>query len=356
MAHLSDLARTAGELCLLHRCKEAVACWEEACSVTPGDSNLHYQLAVCYSRDCHAQGLQDPPVAIYHYRRALALMPRENALARATLLGDLGNTYLLAAQPSKASLLTSIDCFQQAAEIYLESGKQDDWAREQYNLGNTWCEMPETEFPAKWEKAIGYFEQALSIRRREKDRERHAATLQNLGTAYRELKSGNRAVNIRRALHCYCETMRMVRASAASRRWAALQHDLGNAYLTLAFTGEDRVRNTRRAIRHLNRALTVRTKIQSPFDYAATQLSRGEAFLQMAVAGVGDPCSLNQARACFQEAEDSFTQAGRMDLAKAARQRRQRIAGGPGDGLTAAAQSDFSRSPSQRLEEELRIH
>lgn len=356
MAHLSELAKTADELCVLHRCKEAVAFWEEASSVTPDDANFHYHLAVCYSRDCHAQGLQDPLVAIYHYRRALALMPKENVLARATLLGDLGNTYLLAAPPSKVSLFTSIDCFQQAAEIYRESGRLDDWAREQHNLGNTWCEMPETEFPSKWEKAIGHFEQALAIRTRQKHPEHHAATLQNLGTAYRELKTGNRAGNIRRALHCYCETMRVLRASVASRRWAALHHDLGNAYLTLAFTGESRSRNTRRAIRHLNRALTVRTKIQSRFDYAATQLSRGEVFLQKAIADVGDPCSLNQARACFQEAEDSFTQAGRMDLAEAARERRERVGVGAGEGLAAVAQSDSSHSPSQRLEEELRLH
>ena len=111
MAQICELAKTADELCVLHRCNEAVAVWEEASSVTPDDANFHYHLAVCYSRDCHAQGLKDPQVAIYHYRWALALMPRENVLARATLLGDLGNTYLLAPPLSKASLLTSIDCF-----------------------------------------------------------------------------------------------------------------------------------------------------------------------------------------------------------------------------------------------------
>jgi len=77
MAHLSDLAKTADELCVLHRCKAAVAFLEEASSVTPDDANFHHHLAVCYIRDCHAQGLQDPRVAIYHYRRALALMPQQ---------------------------------------------------------------------------------------------------------------------------------------------------------------------------------------------------------------------------------------------------------------------------------------
>ena len=230
-----------------------------------------------------------------------------------------------------------------------------DWAREQYNLGNTWCEMPEAEFPAKWEKAVGRFEQALAIRTREKHPEHHAATLQNLGTAYRELKTGNRASNIRRALHCYREALRVLRTPVASRRWAALHHDLGNGYLALAITGESPSHNTRRAIRHLNRALSVRTKLQSPFDYAATQLSRGEVFLQMAFADFGDPCSLNQARACYQEAEDSFTQAGRMDLAEAARKRGQSIGNCATEGLTAGAQSDGSRSPSPDLEEECEI-
>jgi tetratricopeptide (TPR) repeat protein len=334
MTHSLDVIETANRLCALQRCEEAVALWQEASSVQPGNPQIHYQLAVCYSRDCHNRGLRDSEIAIYHYRQTLSLLARESSLARAMLLGDLGNTYLSSALPSKTKLLTAIDCFGQAAEIYREFEKRDDWAREQYNLGNAWCEMTESESPSKWEKAIAHFEEALSVRTREKDAERYAATLQNLGTAYRELKTGNRSANLRRAINCYHRAMRALRKPAASRKRADLHHNLGNVYLTLAIGGEDRIRNLGRATRHLARALDLRTKLQVPFDYAATQFSRGEAFLQLAISGVDGSASLNQARACFKEACEGFEQAGRADLANKAQLRLVRIAEVPAQGAT----------------------
>jgi tetratricopeptide (TPR) repeat protein len=334
MTHSADVVETANQLCALQRCEEAVNLWQQASSVEPGNPQIHYQLAVCYSRDCHAHGLQDSEIAIYHYRQTLSLLARESSLARAMLLGDLGNTYLSSALPSKARLLTSIDCFQQAAEIYRQFGKQDDWAREQYNLGNAWCEMTESEFPSKWEKAIAHFEQALSVRTREKDPERYAATLQNLGTAYRGLKTGNRSVNIRRAVHCYHRAMRALRNSASSRKRADLRHNLGNVYLTLAVAGEDRIRNLLRATRHLGRALDARTKAQFPFDYAATQFSRGETFLQLTISGVDRATSLDQARICFKEAREGFEQSGHAELADKAQRRIDLIADDRAEGPT----------------------
>ena len=317
----------AERLCALQRCDDAVALWEEASTRKPGDPGLHYQLGLCHSRDCHGHGLRDPEIAIYHYRRALALTPRGDRLARAMLLSDLGNTYLLSTLPAETRSSAAIDCFEQAAGIYREAERFDDWAREEFNLGNVWCELPEAAFPAKWEKAAAHFEQALSIRTRERDPQRYAATLQNLGTAYRELKSGDRRANIRRAIHCYHQTLRALGGLAASRRAADLHQNLGNAYLDLALDGEDRVRNLRRALRHLDRALALRTREQSPFHYAATQLSRGEAFLRAAITGLGaGAASLAQARVCFEEARDGFTESGEAHLAGAAQQRLELIA------------------------------
>jgi hypothetical protein len=71
----------------------------------------------------------------------------------------------------------------------------------------------------------------------------------------------------------------------------------------------------------------VRTKAESPLDYAATQLSRGEAFLQLVITGVEAACSLlDEVRACFKEAGDGFTQSGRMERADAVKKRLALIA------------------------------
>jgi tetratricopeptide (TPR) repeat protein len=194
---------------------------------------------------------------------------------------DLSSPFL-----SKAWFLPDIDRAERAAAMYRAQGKLDAWAREQYNLGNAWCAVPEPEFPAKWEKAIAHYEQALSIRTRQKDPERHAATLQNLGTAYRELKSGNRIANIRKAIHYFHQAMRDLRGAARAKKRADLHNNLGNAYASLAAEDHERVRNAARALRHFERALAVRSKDAWPCDYAVTQFNAGNACLQLAMGGV----------------------------------------------------------------------
>jgi tetratricopeptide (TPR) repeat protein len=148
-SHVEGLIETASELCSLHLCKEAIDLWKRASALNPHDSYIHYQLGLCYSHDCHEHGLKDPETAIYHYRQALTLTGNENSLTRAMLLADLGDTYLMAAPPSTVELLTSLECFAQAAEIYRVFGRLDDWAREQYELPNAWREIPARKLPWK---------------------------------------------------------------------------------------------------------------------------------------------------------------------------------------------------------------
>ena len=127
--------------------------------------------------------------------------------------------------------------------MYRAQGRLDDWAREQYNLGNAWCEVPEAECPAKWEKAIAHYKQALLIRTRENDAERYAATVQNLGTAYRELKTGERVANLCNAIRCFHQALRALPGAVHAKKRADLHNNLGNAYASLAAEDHERVRN-----------------------------------------------------------------------------------------------------------------
>jgi tetratricopeptide (TPR) repeat protein len=319
MADSAALFSSANELCTIHRCGEAVGLWEHASSLCPADPDIHYQLGFCYAGGCGVRGLLDSEIAVYHYRRALSLASRQNTLARAMILGALGNAYLASARPAMPHLLNAIHCYEEAAGTYAKARRLDDWAREQYNLGNAWCEMPEAQFPAKWQKAVEHFERALSVRTRRRDAKQHAATLQNLGTAYRELKSGDRSRNIRKAIECYHQALRALRDPTPGKKRADLHHNLGNAYLTLAGAEENGRRNIPRAIRHFARALTMRTKAETPFEYAATQYSRGQAFFRLAMGGIGGASSLDQARVCFVEAMDAFVLAGEIEFADTVR-------------------------------------
>jgi tetratricopeptide (TPR) repeat protein len=235
--------------------------------------------------------------------------------------GDLSSPFL-----SKAWFLPDVDRAEQAAALYWAQGKLDAWAREQYNLGNAWCQVPEAAFPAKWEKAIAHYEQALSIRTRQKDPERRAATLQNLGTAYRELKSGDRLANLCKAIHCFHEAMQALPGASHAKKRADLHNNLGNAYASLAAEDHEPERNAVRALRHFGRALAVRTKDDWPHDYAVTQFNAGNACIQLALGGMRAEPSLLEARHCFEEARDGFVERRHTTLANLARQRLDFIA------------------------------
>jgi tetratricopeptide (TPR) repeat protein len=315
MADAAALFDSANEFCAVRRCGDAVAFWEQASSLRPSDPDIHYQLGFCYAGGCGVECVLDPEIAIFHYRRALTLAARDNAIGRAMVLGALGNAYVSASMRGAGLLLNAMRCYEEAAETYATAGRLDDWARERFNLGNLWCEMPETTYPEKWQRAIEHYAKALSVRARRIDLRHYVATLQNMGTAYRRLKSGDPSGNIRKAIECFHRAMRAARGPVPNRKRGDLHHNLGNAYLSLGEM-ENCVRNCQRAIRHFARALSLRTREGSPFEYATTQFSRGQAFLRLAAHSVRVACNLDTARICFVEAIDAFLQSGHTELAR----------------------------------------
>jgi tetratricopeptide (TPR) repeat protein len=318
MAEATALFNSANEFCAVRRCGDAVAFWEQASSLRPADPDIHYQLGFCYAGGCGVQCVLDPEIAIFHYRRALTLAAPDNTIGRAMVLGALGNAYVSASKRGGVLLTNAVHCYEEAAENYAKAGQLDDWAREQFNLGNVWCDMPEETYPEKWNRAIKHYTRVLSVRTRWTDSPHYVATLQNMGTAYRQMKGGNPSASIRKAIDCYHRALRALRGAAPSRKRGDLHHNLGNAYLSLAGAGEDCARNCLRAIRHFARALAMRTRDESPFDFAAAQFSRGQAHLRLAAQGVGVTSNLDTARICFVEAIDAFLRSGHTELAQEA--------------------------------------
>ncbi|MGE5327246.1 MAG: hypothetical protein ACM3NO_09430 [Deltaproteobacteria bacterium] len=318
MADASALFESANEFCSARRCAEAVAFWEQASTLRPADPEIHYQLGFCYAAGCGMEFVLDPEVAIFHYRRALALATRGNIVGRAMVLGALGNAYVVASRRGENLFSNALRCYEEAAGNYLEARQMADWAREQFNLGNLWCEMPEDSYPVKWQRAIEHYQQALSVRTRWLHMRHYVATLQNMGTAYRQLKSGDISANIRKAIECYHRALRALRKPAPGRKRGDLHHNLGNAYLGLAGAGEETARNCTRALRHFDRALAMRSRDDSPFDYAALEFSRGQALLRLAEQGVRVSANLDAARICFAEATQAFLRSGHAELAEKA--------------------------------------
>jgi tetratricopeptide (TPR) repeat protein len=280
----------------------------------PSNPELHYRLGCCYSGGCRSHELVSSTVAVVFLQRALALIgPDSPASLRPRYEDAFGNALLRDNRPDSA-----IPYLQRAAEGFFALGMLEDWSREQYNLGNAHCELPDSAAPGKWLSALGHYRNALQVRTEEHDRGRHAATLQNLGTAYRQLYDGG-STNVQAAIRCYLSALRIWSRLKRPDREAELHNNLGNAYLSLAGSRDAQLRNIRRAIDHLGRALAVRDRLQRPHEYAVTQFNIGQAFLKRASLSQGD--GLEQAESCFREAVESFELCRKPEMTRLARTR-----------------------------------
>ncbi len=306
--------------------EDVIAALEEAARLDPTDPAVHYELGLCYGGACGKHSLYNPELALKHLRAALK---QNDALAapvlQARILSALGNAYIAASPRHSASrLLAAIKCHRRAGAIYLQHHMMEDWAREQFNEANDWCELPGEDYPEKWNEAVALYKKSLQVRTKQNDPEHYAATMQNLGTAYRELPSGDRASNARKAITCYHEALRVRTSAQAPLKYAALQNNLGNAYLTLAETeNENGARRALRSLRHFDRALRFVNPEKHPCDYAGTQFNRGQAYLLL--ASRGSVADLGSAASCFAEAEAHFALCGQHEYSEMAKKRLEQM-------------------------------
>ncbi len=295
--------------CSGNACEIVIFRLQQAAERNPQDWVVRYRLGLCYSGRCQQHALVSPDLAVGYLRSACKAMHQvEVPETRAAVLALLALMYVSASRlPLRARLLAAVECYEEAAKIYFECGAVQEWARMQHNLGNTWCDMPEHDSPAKWETAIVHYKNALLFRSRQAQPGSFAATLMNLGTAYRRRGEGHKTENLGQAIQCYRRSLRLSPAAIAPARWAALHNNLGNACLSLPYSDVSAAAShARHAIYHFDLALRVRTRERDLFDYAVTRLNRGQACLQLGLAGF--PARLHEALQSFRDAHASFLQ------------------------------------------------
>ncbi len=313
------MSTTSTPRCGIEGCEKMIAALQQALAGNPDDLTLRYQLGICYSGVCRPHSLTSPELALQHLRcTASGTGEMRDDLLRARVMALRGITYTRCSTlPLDARLSAAMECYQEAAALYFAQSRFTDWARMQFNLGNAWCDVREDRFLDKWEKAISHYEQALFFRTRESDPHGFAATLENLGSAYRERKQGDKATNVRQAINCYRRAAQVCRIGCAPGQWAALHNNLGNAYLSLPATDRDLETSwARKAIRHFDLALRVRTVEHSSLDYGITQLNRAQAYLRLGMAD--SPADLTESARSFREAHEALIKAMRPQEAKMA--------------------------------------
>lgn len=326
MSELKVLIDDAATQCSHQECEAAIGALEGAAQLAPRDWWIQYQLGFCLAGGCHRHSLADPDIALHHLQKALSLLPVSAAVdEHASVLAALGNTYLASHQlPLRARVTAAVECQEKAAAIYESAGDSDKWAREQYNLGNEWCEFPQDSFPDKWQRAIQHYTAALQVWTRNRDARRHAKTLQNLGTAYRELTTGDRRQNIRQALSCYRRALRVYQKESP-RENASVHNNIGTALLSVPTDSRRSIRHVQTALRHFERALCLLDKEAFPQIYAIAQFNCGQALLRLAADGQDPGFHLWRAHLLFIEARNWFLLDGQAAFAESLRERLQTV-------------------------------
>ncbi len=293
----AGLAEGAEAACAAGRCREAIEALEEEIRHRPASVSAYYTLGLCYSGGCRAHEWTHAGIAAQYLGQALKLLGERGGMARASILDALGSALAAGREPS--ALRAAIERHLEAAAIYQGQGREDDWARLQFNIGNSLCALSEITGEDHWQEAVARYENALAIRTREKDELRHAAVLENLGSAYRF------AGNIRKAIDCYHCALRICRRAVQPARRAAIENNLGNAFLSLPSTDRRAdARNARRALHHLDRALRLRRQEQGSREYGITQYNRAQAFLRL------DGYGLDAVVTCLEAAAAAFRACG----------------------------------------------
>lgn len=258
--------------CVQEECEEAIGLFERAIWEQSGNYNLYFKLGLCYSGGCRQHANVSAEMAATYLRQALRLLGGADSSKRAPILDALGNALSQTAGASRTEALREAIAVQvESAGIYRSEGESDDWARVEFNLGNSLCELAETAGEDHWWEAVSHYEEALQVRTREKDPERHAALLENLGSAYRH-------VDARHAIDCYRRALQICRRLDDPERCAAIENNLGNAYLSLPETDRRMaIRNARSALQHFDRALRLKAPDTDAAVYAIAEGNRDRA-------------------------------------------------------------------------------
>jgi tetratricopeptide (TPR) repeat protein len=320
--HVDSLLEAAGQKCGRQECEEAITLLEEAVRIQSGNARLYYQIGFCYSGGCRRHKLVHPDMAEQYLRHALSKAgTAAEPLFRAKILDTLGN--LRGHRVSDAAALReAIACHQEAARIYRRGDQTNDWAREEFNQANIWCDLPEAEFPQKWTEAIQHYENALRVRDGASDPKRYAATALNLGTALRQTTSGSKAANVMKAVRCYRAALHVYTVQTYPNQFAEACNNLGNA--CLSYPAQDdaaRARYACYALRHFERALEVWTPRTHPYYYALAQYNRGCACLQSASSAK----HMGKALACFADAYEFALSHGHAEIARLAKAQLDRM-------------------------------
>ncbi|GAI93956.1 unnamed protein product, partial [marine sediment metagenome] len=206
-------------------------------------------------------------------------------LQKVDTLSSISIIYLQLNKPKIAieKMFQSIQAYHEALKVRTLKDFPTDYAKSQFNLGNTFRIFAEVEnTPENCEKAILAYHEALKVYTLESFPMDYAGTQNNIGIAYFHLAEvENEAENCEKAIQAYHKALKVRTLKDFPWNYAMTQNNLGNAYHTLA-RFESRVENCTKSIQACHEALKVYTLENYFMQYATVQNTLGNAYNTLA--------------------------------------------------------------------------
>lgn len=270
---------------------------EAASLVERFDLPAAWELRILQGTDLYSQGDQfgDNQAlldAIGIYRRALTIMPREQApRSWAMTQFNLGNALRCLGEREVGTERLEEALLAYRAVLTERAELSQEFTTLQIGLGNALYRLGQRqEGSSRLEEAVDVYREALNRLSPEREPHDWAVTQANLGNALSALGERNEGTAyFEEAVGAYREALKKMTRESAPRAWAMTQNNLGGAlvrfgerHCSAAYVAD--------AIAAFGEALTEQTQTRMPLEWAMTQHNLGTAFRTL-----GDRASLEQA-------------------------------------------------------------
>ncbi|MDJ0658475.1 MAG: hypothetical protein QNJ42_03185 [Crocosphaera sp.] len=270
-----------------------------------------------------AAGLQNKPKtsqqledAILLYQRGLELCGPEMPLLQARCLSGMGTA--LRTIPSEGSdlLLQAKTAYDKALAILEEHASPEEIAETQMNLGVVLQGLVNFH-QATMQEAIQAYQKAAKVFTGESYPQEFAILQNNIAIAYLSLPLSPDKEKMRQgmAVQSFEAALKWVTLIDHPSEYAMLQNNLANAlqYLNTSHP----IENNLKALAAYDEALKVRTRQDTPIEYANTIANKANVLFNLPDdvehPETGNPSNLKQCQAYYQEAKQIFSDYGQWE-------------------------------------------
>jgi tetratricopeptide (TPR) repeat protein len=257
-----------------------------------------------------AMGLQRRPktpehlqAAVRLYEEALALCPAEETLLGARIAARRGTALQAIPEEGSASIEEARALYEAVIPTLVRLGGAEEVAEAEMNLGLCLQQLAGAG-RARITDAIAAYQRALRTFEAKRFPVEFALLQSNLATAF--LSMSGTKINEALAVQCFEEALKAVGLVDHPSEYAMLQNNLGNALQCVS--SSHAAENHLRALAAYAEALKVRTRATTPVEYANTLANKASCLRSLG--------ELQQARACYEEAQEIFEAHGEGEKAR----------------------------------------